>query len=182
MEDNKKNDLLTTVKFILNKATEEELGIIIEALNKRKSRPANTGVMNGENFAKETASNLTERMGLTTDMVKSTAQKLVSDMILQYNPHIPQAELDFLINKWVPQNPPEKEKLPADVTILMAAHFVSYSLGTMSKKDIEELPEGWIEKYWHSFSEEIQKLIAQYLKNLISKDEFWNKLQFEAKK
>ena len=173
------------INYILNQATEKEIGLINAALTQRKQFPSAPQKQNlGDMVARNTAS-IRDRMSLPVDQIHNSVREMVTRIIKQNAPNISQRELDVLLNQWVPSRkskPQEKIKLPPDVTITMVRQFIRLSIGKMSKAEDMKLRKeirDWPQRYWNSFSENIQMCIAVYLKGKIDEEPFWNTIFHE---
>ncbi len=177
MEDREFREMLN---YFEKNASPDELEELRSLMSKTKTNldelPSNSsgGVFNVGNMAKNMADQISQQMGVTDEAIKRTARQMVRDMILQYDPHIPEKTIQVLLDKWVPEkNKKQKVKLPKEIIGTMISQFVGFSRGELSKSQVESFPSGWKEKYWESFPENIQKLIAIFLREEISKEQFW---------
>jgi hypothetical protein len=128
-------------------------------------------------FAKKMSNNLQDGLGITTEGIKNTTRSVIRDMILQYDPHIEEEKLNFLIDKM--SNPEQQDdggNLPPDVIINMVNHFIKFSEGRMSESELSELPKGWEKSYWDKFPNNVKKLIADYIHQKIDKSKFWEEV------
>ena len=153
-----------------SKASSEEKKTLEKLLQERNlyRRPIN---INGDKMATEMARSIKEQLGVTTENILGSAREIVRTMILQYDPYILNDDLNALIDHMVPQR--KKVRIQKSVLLAMVTHFIQYSTGRMSDQEISELPAGWTEKYWNNFPEDMQRLIAAFLKEKISEKEFW---------
>jgi hypothetical protein len=156
----------------LSQASPEEALELKKLLNKRKQNIGISSVNITEN-AKKMAKDLQESMGLTQNNVKKMARDLVVEMALQYDPNMSMTEIEKLIDEMVPQEDPNKKKLPKEMILQMARHIIEYNTGTIDKSLLHQLPENWIERYLASFPSDIQRVVHGYLQNKISLEECW---------
>ena len=171
----KNTDIKKIIDDFFSNASPEEIMELQSLLEERKKKP-NTG-MNIQNMAGKMASDLHEQMGITSDKIFMMSRDFVRNMILQHDPHISEENLSMLLEQWVPDRAGKWKKVPRDFLITMISQFVKYGRGEMSEEERKEFPEGWVEKYWSFFPEEIQKLIRAYLKDIIGKTDFWNSIE-----
>ncbi|MCP4724508.1 MAG: hypothetical protein GY863_05715 [bacterium] len=162
------------IKDFLDNASPEELQEFITLLEKRKKSPFSMGNMNIEGIASRFASGIQDQIGLTTEKITQSARGIVRDMILQYDPYISEEKVQMLLNEWVPDRGKTWKKLPHEVIVTMVSQFVAYGKGELTDAAKSEFPDGWIDKYWAFFPAGLQKIIKAYLKNRISKADFWD--------
>ena len=174
MED--KDKLLDIIKDFLDNASEEEIAELTHLLSERGKSGKN--ILDINRSAKEISARIMDQMGITNENIKRTARDLVVQMAMQYKPDISYEELKAITHLMVPNEKikPGLNRLPSEILLSMLDHFISYSLGRMPESKKKQLPEGWIEKYWFSFSEEIQILVSALIKNRISEKEFWDEI------
>jgi len=156
----------------LAQASPEEAQELKKLLNKRE-QSAGTSSINITANAKKIAKDLQESMGLTQNNVKKMARDLVVEMALQYNPNMSTTEITALINEMVPQENPNKKKLPKDMILQMTRHIIEYHTDTIDKSLLKQMPENWIERYLASFPTDIQRIVYGYIQNKISMEECW---------
>ena len=126
-------------------------------------------------LAKNMSRQINEQLGMADINIKKMARDLVVQMALQYKPDITQKELSAIVKQMVPEKKDNNisKKIPPDLMKSMIVQFVAYSTGTMSEKELTQLPGGWAKKYWNAFSQDIRDLITMYLKNGIDNRNFW---------
>ena len=171
------DEIRNIINDFLNNASPEELLEFKSLLEKRGDRRSVLGGINLQGIADNLASDLQKRMGLTTEKVSQLARNIVRDMILQYDPHIPEGDLQMLLDHWTPDRGHARKKLPADMMVTMISQFVAFGRGELSEEDLKEYPDGWYEKYWANFPVDLQKLIRAYIKDEIGKEKFWNAVE-----
>jgi len=166
--------------FILNRATGQELAVVREALKRREERDSHSMLrFNPGRMAEEVASSVNKNLQVSMDGVRDMVRDFVADIIRKNAPEVTDAELEVLCNEWVPR--PEKTSktkkrtrssspLPPEALLQMIEQFVAYSTGSMTPGEQAKLNEAmpnWPEKYFKAFPEEIQRLLAAYLKGSI---------------
>lgn len=164
------------IKNFLENASSGEL----EALQKMmidNEKKTNSGIdLNPEKFAKEISSKIKKQVGFTTENIKKTAVGLVISIAKKHQPNITDDQLEYIIEKMVPGYS-QKAPIPKALLLTMIEQFVSYAIGKMDQKTINEMPQGWEKKYWENFPEIIQKIIASYIRNEINDTEFWQTIR-----
>ena len=91
--------------------------------------------------------------------------------------HIPEHQIQALIDKWVPDGKTRSKSIPNDIMLTMISQFVAYGRGELSKEQLKDFPAEWEKKYWSFFPEEIQRLIGAYIRDRINKIEFWDSVK-----
>ncbi len=177
------NDILTgIIEYILNRATRQELELMGEALRKRMEGESSLGPgrVDVNRMARSMAEGIEQQMGIGGGNINRMSRRLVADMILREQPDISKAELERLLDLWVPgRGAGKKADLPADMILTMITQFVSYGTGGMSEEDKRSFPDGWYEKYWSAFSPVIQGLVREYIHGRVGKEEFWRGIRRE---
>jgi hypothetical protein len=171
-------DITGVIEFILQHATKQELQFVGEALRRRMERESTLGLgqVDVNRMAREMAQGLEKKMGLGEDMIGPMSRRLVADMIRIEQPGISEADLQKLLDQWVPgsaQRKQRKEALPREMVLAMITQFAAYSTGEMSEQEKAQFPDGWYNKYWDAFSPDIQKLLREYIHGRIGKNDFW---------
>ena len=173
MSDDKKRKI---IEEYLKTATPEERRELNRLLKSRKMND-NKLVRQGLNIdikksAKIMTGEITKQLGMTEKSIKKMARDVVAQMVLQYKPDITNRELTAIVSHMVPESSNKTEKIPKELLKTMIIQFISYSTGNMTEKEKAQLPNGWAEKYWSYFSQDIQYLITAYLKNGIDERKF----------
>lgn len=154
--------------FYQNATAEERL----ELERLMKARGSSSGLDFGKGVSpRDMAASISRQMGITSGQIQESARELVASMVLQYDPNISAQKLKVLVDHMV-QGKKSVPKVPAPLLLDMVSQFVDYSLGRMPDNDLKGLPEGWPERYWEHFPENIQRLIKAFLKNEISESQF----------
>ncbi len=179
-----KEDFQKIIENFFANASSEDLLELEAFLAKRSNMPGQPGPsrknkrgadrLDAQNMAKNFASTLQERMGLTSEKINRTARDAVRTMILQYDPFIPEDQIKTLLDKFVPDKNNQWKKIPADTMRAMISQFVAYGRGELSDEHLKSFPEGWAKKYWLNFPARIQMLIKGYVEDRISKSDFWD--------
>ncbi len=163
------------IKQFLADATPAQIDELKRLLDKKNKSPV-PGTVDFQKIAGKVAKQIHSQMGLTSSNLMQTAKDLVINIALQHNPDLTAQELNAIANHMVPGR--KVVKLPPDLLLTMIDQFVSYGTGRMSPGELQELPDGWAQKYWNAFPDNIQKLISAYIKNEISEEEFSKAVKF----
>ena len=151
--------------FILNEASDDEIVIVEEALNRRRQK----GPLDRLNFD-QMARNATARFASNMPDIKGMARDMIKNIILQNQPNIDLEHLNTLIDHYVPdesQNAEQRERqIPPDLLANMIRQFVLYSRGELASDEEQELrisiPD-WPAKYWDVFSEQTRAKIRELI-------------------
>ena len=151
--------------FILNEASDDEIAIVEEALNRRRQK----GPLDRLNFD-QMARNATARFASNMPDIKGMARDMIKNIILQNQPNIDLEHLNTLIDHYVPdesQNAEQRERqIPPDLLANMIRQFVLYSRGELASEEEQELrisiPD-WPAKYWDVFSEQTRAKIRELI-------------------
>ncbi len=155
-----KEDINSIISGFMKDASPEEVRELERLLEARKNKTAGLDV---DRMAKQMAGQIQQQMGLTTGNIKKMARDLVIRLAREHSPGITDAELNVLLNQMVPDSQPAKPKLPPELLKTMAHQFIIYHKGLMSDKDLADLPQGWQEKYWNAFPDELKRMIAEHI-------------------
>ncbi|MBN2738733.1 MAG: hypothetical protein JXR70_17255 [Spirochaetales bacterium] len=176
-------ELFDVLDFILNRADERSLQAVEEALKRRNAQmkgPGGLGMGVGK-MAQNMAQDLQQQLSIPMDGIRQNIRDFVVKMIKQQVPDIPPAQLDILLNEWVPDPNQQRASksgkgLPPDVLYTMVKQFVLFSLQKMSaqeERNIRKEMPNWPELYWAKFPQAVQKLISAFLKGSIDEGAFW---------
>jgi hypothetical protein len=198
-------ELYDIVDYILNRAGDAELEVIIKAVQRRtKDQGKGPMGLNPERMAKTVAHNINEQMGASIDQVRGMVRDFVTDIIRKEAPDISEEHLEALLKEWVPgamggrggsveAEPPgtagregETEKSYSgekkEILLAMIKQFITYSTGAMSVTEKEklrrEIPD-WQQKYWQKFPERVRRLINLFLKGKIGLESCWESIEEE---
>ncbi|MFH0975014.1 MAG: hypothetical protein V1874_04440 [Spirochaetota bacterium] len=130
------------------------------------------GKMDVNKTANRFASDIKQRMGLTSEQITSSARDAVRTMILQYDPYIPEEKIQALLRQWVPDKSKAANKIPNDAMRAMVSQFVAYSMGELTDEQLKSFPQDWAKKYWTFFPEQVQMVVRAYIKDEITKPVF----------
>jgi hypothetical protein len=179
-----KEDFQKVIKEFFANASPEDLLELEEYISKHGNMPGQqvrpvksknrVNKLDARNMAKNFASTLQERMGLTSDKINKTARDAVRTMILQYDPFVPEKQIDALLDKFVPDKNNQWKKIPAETMRAMISQYIAYGRGELTGENLKSFPDGWAKKYWSNFPPKIQMLIKGYIEDKISKSDFWN--------
>jgi hypothetical protein len=176
--------LYAIVDYILNQALDQDVDVILKAVKRRYDRqqaPGAMGVKPGQ-MARETAHQISEQMGYSQNMVRDMVKKLARDTIAKNAPELSGDQIEELLDAWVPdpgapgaQQNSSGPPLPRDALLTMVRQFISYSRGSMSATEqmhLEAEVPGWATAYWKRFPADLRRILALYLKDMISDEDF----------
>ena len=144
-------------------------------------------------MAENVAEKVKEQLGGMLD-VHSISRQIVTDLIRQKEPNISDRELDVLLDNWLPgtartrtqaKQPAgapgqgaasEPEQMAPDELIAVISKYVSARQGTLSKEEMDRLPENWQSRLWASFPDDIRGRIREHLNGRLSEVDFWNSI------
>jgi hypothetical protein len=179
-------ELLRIVNYILKRARHDELGMIRAALDARAAEgPKSINDLNFRDMARSMSQEISQRFGLSSDgqHMKDMARRLVTDMIRQNIPDIPEKDLQILLNQWLDNRQShagKEELLPVEAVESMIDQFVRYSLRMMSEEEAAklkaEVPD-WVDRYWEIFSMDTRHLLRSLLHAEIDTKEFWTHIR-----
>lgn len=176
MTNKNKKAIRRIIDEFFENASQEDLIELQSLLEKREKSNSINGI-NPQAMASKYAKNLYKQMGLTTEQITRSARDAVRTMILQYDPNIPEEQIDVLLDQWVPKKRESWKKIPPDVLKTMISQFAAYGRGELSQQQLNDFPKDWAKKYWNNFPEEIQRLIEAYIKDRIDSQLFWNSVE-----
>jgi hypothetical protein len=179
-----RDELYSIVDVILNKATDADVEVIVEALKRRQQGGA--GPTGGFNFspertARQAANSIQEQISYSQESVREMVRGFALDIIKKNAPELSEEQINELLAEWIPNEEEKKRRaqqvtLPPDLLITMVQQFISYSEGTMpateQMKLEHEIPE-WYKKYWERFPVGVRDALSLYLKGKIDKENFW---------
>lgn len=166
------------LEYILTRASRYELELISEALRKRMERESGPGarLVDVEGMARSMADGIKKQMGIGAGNVHQMSRRLIAEMIRKEKPDISEAELEQLIEMFVPERGARGANvggIPRDMLLAMITQFLAYSTGEMSEEEKKQFPAGWYNKYWDAFPADIQNLLRDYIHGRIGKKQFW---------
>ena len=167
------------LEFILRRATDFELEMVGEAL-KRRGRDSGLGRLDINNMARTMAEGIEKQMGVGEGQMRRMSRQLVADMIRKEKPGISPADLEMLLDQFLPgagERSAPRCAIPKDMLLAMVTQFVSYSTGQMKEQEKRQFPEGWLKKYWDAFPAGIQRDIKEYVNGAIGKNDFWRRIR-----
>ncbi len=131
-------------------------------------------------MARSMAEGIEKQMGLGGRNVHRMTRRLAADMILKEKPDISDAELERLLDLWVPDGGGYGASVvPKEMLLTMIAQFAAYGTGEMSAEEKRKFPRGWHEKYWRAFRRD-QKLVREHIHGRMGKEEeFWRRIRQE---
>jgi hypothetical protein len=166
------------LEYILSRASSYELELIGAALRKRLERGSGPGarLVDVQNMARSMADSIKKQMNIGAGNVHQMSRRLVADMIRKEKPDIGEAELQKLVDMFVPDRGSRNANaggIPKDMLLAMITQFLAYSTGEMSEGEKKQFPAGWYNRYWDAFPADIQNLLRDYIHGRIGKDQFW---------
>jgi hypothetical protein len=179
-----RDELYSIVDTILNKASDADVEVIVEALKRRQQGGA--GPSKGFNFspertARQAANSIQEQISYSQESVREMVRGFAVDIIRKQAPELSEEQVNELLQEWIPNEEEKRRRaqqvsLPPDVLITMTQQFISYSEGTMPASEQmqleHEIPE-WYKTYWERFPLAVRDAISLYLKGKIDKESFW---------
>lgn len=176
-----REDLFAIVDAIMNRATDADVEVIIEALKRRgKGVPVLSGVNPGR-LAKESAKAVSSQMSYSIDGIRRMIQNFAVEVIRKEAPELSEDQISQLLDAWVPDSGkgPAEKPVPPDVLLTMIKQFLSFSTGTMSPSEQMELEHtipDWQRVYWQKMPEGIRSVLTLFLKGKIDSDTCWEKI------
>jgi len=170
--------LYAVLDYILNRADDQEIEVILKAVKRRYSKPSTGLGLDAKGMAHEMAGQINQQVGISRDQIRDTVRNLSANIIRQNAPELDDDQIDELMDAWVPD--PDKAKprfspVPRDALKVMVDQFLRYTTGSMSATEEmnlkHDIPD-WTERYWERFPEELRTLISLHLKGTIGNDEF----------
>lgn len=166
--------------FILNRASEQDMTVIAEAMKRRGNRKSNMlGGMDIQSMAAENSKMVTQQMGLDQGQIRNMVRDFAVKIIAQNAPELKPDQIEVLLDDWVPDGSvggrQQEVDLPADVMQTMISQFLSFSKNSMPLQEQEklraEMPE-WYERYWKMFPDNVQYVLKDYIEEKITEDEY----------
>lgn len=174
-------DITEVIEFILQHATKQELQFVGEALRRRMERESTLGMgqVDVNRMAREMAGQIEKQMGMGAETIGPMSRRLVADMIRIEQPGLSEAEIQRLVDQFVPGSTGRRPQagstggVPREMILSMITQFAAYGRGEMSEQEKAQFPKGWYEKYWNAFAPEVQHLLKEYIHGRIGKNDFW---------
>ncbi len=165
----------------MNTADDAAVEVIVAALKKRGEKRVNFANINPDALARDMAGQIQGQMGFSLENIRGMVRDMVVKIIRKEAPELGDADVETLLEAWVPEEPRPVElpPLPKDVLFQMIKQFISYSTGTMSMTELEQLERDipdWKEKYLQRMPESVRALIKYTLEGNMSLDEFWQQV------
>ena len=160
-------------------ASSDEIHELERLLKERESR-RRYRVPDPAEMAKKLSAQIHQQMGLTNINIKSMARELVIKLAREHKPDITTKELKALVEQMVPSGggglSTGRPNIPPSMMKTMLTQFIAYSNGEMDPRELEGLPEGWVQKYWDIFPVNVRKLLSVYIKGGIDTRTFWKRV------
>jgi hypothetical protein len=181
-----RDELYSIVDAILNKATDADVEVIVEALKRRQQGAGPQGGFNfsPERAAKQAAGSIQEQISYSQEQVREMVRGFAVDIIRKNAPELSEEQINELLGEWIPNEEEKKRRaqqftLPPDVLITMVQQFISYSEGRMpasEQMELEhEIPE-WYKTYWERFPAAVRNALSLYLKGKIDQGSLWEQV------
>ena len=163
----------------MENASQDELHELERLLKERESR-RRYSVPDPAEMAKKLSAQIHRQMGLTDLNIKSMARDLVIKLAREHKPDITPKELRVLVEQMVPSSgnstAPRQPNVSPSMMKTMIIQFIAYSRGEMEPHELEDLPDGWVQKYWSVFPSSVRKLLSVYIKGGIDTRSFWKRI------
>ena len=172
--------LYAVIDYILNRADDREIEVILKAVKKRYAQGGGggRGGLNPQRMATQMARQISQQVGMSQEQIRHTVRNMSADIIRKNAPELTEQQVNELLKAWVP-NPedakPRYAPVPRDALMMMVDQFLRYSAGSMSateQMNLEHDIPGWTEKYWSRFPKELRDVLTLYLKGAIGDDDF----------
>ena len=150
MTENDEKAIRQIIDEFFEHASEKDL-IELQTLLKKREKSQSISSINPQAMASKYAKNLYKQMGLTSEQITRSARDAVRTMILQYDPNIPEEQINVLLNRWVPEKQNSWKKIPREVLKTMISQFTAYGRGELTQQQLNEFPKDWAKKYWSNF-------------------------------
>lgn len=179
--------LRDVLDFVLNRAGEDEIAVIVKAIRKRSESRYGEGLSAlrlGE-MSRQTASNIENQMGIGIESIRGMIREYAGEIIRKSAPELESAQVQELLESWVPKEPENGAResvplLPPDALLTMVRQFIEYSTESMKITEKVKLAEeitDWPKVYWDRFPREVKELIAGYLNGKMTVTACWDALQ-----
>lgn len=182
-----KDELFHIVDIIMNKATPADFEVIKAAVNRRDKSQYKPMGADPAKMAGTMAQQIDNQLGMSSDMVRKMVRGYAAEIIRKNAPELEDGQVEELLGEWVGPSQGSgtrsrkssgkkagKSGIPPDAILAMVRQFIAYSTESMNPSEYRELEQSipdWKERYWDSFPEEVQRVIALYLKGQISSDQ-----------
>ncbi len=158
-----------------------------------------------DGIVRETTSWITDSVHASVGQTRDRIRAYAAAIIKRQAPELNDRQIQQLLDAWVPgdsplgegpsgdsptgkrsqRGPSRQRQLPTDAQLTMIHQFVSYSTGKMPVREQAELSANisdWKQRYWQSFSEPVQRLIAAHLKGHLDSTTFWKAVAMHMSK
>ena len=196
-----KEELVKTLDYILNRSDEQDIEVIAAAVIRRRRDIAYSIKMPMAPDPRRMAEEINSQFNIEGNIenMKNMVRDYALRIVKQEAPELKDEQLEELISSWLPSASDNKTKkktsgrkkssgkgsqdqdssIPKDMLASMVEQFISFSQGQMSKSEDASLRKeigAWPEKYWNAFPSVIRLLITDYLKEDISQEDFYTRL------
>jgi len=183
--------LLQALDYILNQSDDSSIAVLAEAVVRRRRDlsvfNAIGNIPDPQQLAKKVSKNLNASTKKIADGMRHSIQEMIVRLLREHAPELTNKQINELCQTWIPspgvsaqeKQKANKSKLPVDVLLSMIEQFISFSHGTMRKKEDESLRKElgpWPEIYWKSFPPVIKQITKDYLNNKITEKDFRSKV------
>ena len=182
-------ELVRTLDFILNRCSERDFEAVSAAVARRRRDFAIFGDMSSAGDPYRMAKDISSRFSFeeTIEGLKTSVRDYAIRIIKQQAPELTDEQINELTQSWIPDfqgssgnrkkaaSLSAEPSIPKDLLASMIDQFVSFSLGRMEEEDDKALRKDigpWPDKYWKAFPQVIRLLITDFLKGVLSEDDF----------
>ena len=175
-------ELRSILHFIVHQASEAEIASILAALDARIKGGPQDYTVDFRRLAGKALEGFAAKFQPVDP--NGMTRRLVASMIKGTEPGISDADLNVLLDTWIPspaQAESTEKAIPVPMLFTMIQQFVGYSTGTLSAADEKELRKSipdWPARYWEQFAPQTRELISSFLHGNTNKDEFWRSIGY----
>jgi hypothetical protein len=176
-------ELVKTLDYIMNRCDEAAIEAVAAAVVRRRRDLALFGGMGNLPDPKKWAGDISSQMniGASIDGVKDIVRNMAVEIIKQQAPELTEGQIAELTEAWIPDGR-KKGGSGTNIDLLetMAAQFVAFSQGAMSRQEDQSLREqmgAWPDRYWKAFPQVVKLIIHDYLKGEFDEKEYQDKLR-----
>ena len=184
-----KEEMVKTLDYILNRSDEQDIEVIAAAVIRRRRDIAYSIKMPMSPDPRRMAEEINSQFNIEGNIenMKNMVRDYALRIVKQQAPELKDEQLDELISSWLPsasdnaaKGTPNKDSgIPKDMLASMVEQFIAFSQGQMKESEDASLRKeigAWPEKYWNAFPSVIRLLVTDYLKEEISQEDFYTRL------
>ena len=111
------DDLYKVLDFILNRATDGEVEVILNAVKKRYKTAEGAGAMGTRigSVARETAKQVQNQFGFSMEGIHGQVKDMVVRILRQHAPELSDKDIDTLLEAWVPEPGSKSRGMAKDI-------------------------------------------------------------------